>query len=330
MSDTEMEYTNLGNTGLEVSRFCLGCMNFGSDREWMIGDEERSHEIIDRAIDLGINFLDTANVYSHGESEAIVGDAIENHDREELVIATKVYGSMGEGPNKQGLSRKHILDQVEGSLERLGTDYIDLYQIHRWDETTPVEETLHALDRLVETGKVRYVGASTMAAWKFTKALYESDLNDYARFTCMQPQYNLVDRQEEENVLPVCADQGIGVIPWSPLGGGFLTGKYDRDDDPEEGRAATDEHTYERFTDENWGVLDAVRKIADRKDATPAQVSLAWLLRKDVVDAPIIGPRSVDQLEENVGALDVSLSEEETERLESPKSPAWSRAIADL
>ncbi|WP_394347933.1 aldo/keto reductase [Halorussus salinisoli] len=325
-----MEYTTLGDTGLEVSRFCLGCMNFGSDREWMIGDEERSHEIIDRAIDLGINFLDTANVYSHGESERIVGDVIEEYDREELVIATKVYGSMGDGPNKQGLSRKHILDQVEGSLDRLGTDYIDLYQIHRWDETTPIEETLHALDHLVETGKVRYIGASTMAAWQFTQALYESDLDDYARFTCMQPQYNLVDRQEEENVLPVCADQGIGVVPWSPLGGGFLTGKYDRDSEPEEGRAATDEHTYERFTDENWAVLDAVREVADEKGVTPAQVSLAWLLHQPVVDSPIIGPRSIDHLEENVAALDVSLSDEERERLEAPKNPVWSRNIADL
>ncbi|WP_375335558.1 aldo/keto reductase [Halorussus sp. MSC15.2] len=324
-----MEYTNLGDTGLEVSRFCLGCMNFGSDREWMIGDEEKSREIIDRAIDLGINFLDTANVYSQGESEEIVGRAIEEYDREQLVIATKVYGSMGEGPNKQGLSRKHVLDQVEGSLERLGTDYIDLYQIHRWDESTPIAETLHALDHLVETGKVRYIGASTMASWQFTKALYESDLNDYARFTCMQPQYNLVDRQEEENVLPVCADEGIGVIPWSPLGGGFLTGKYDRDSEPESGRAATDEHTYERFTDENWAVLDAVRELADEKDVTPAQVSLSWLLHEEVVDAPIVGPRSIDHLEENVAALDVSLSDDERARLEAPKDPVWSRDIAD-
>ncbi|WP_435179498.1 aldo/keto reductase [Halorussus sp. AFM4] len=324
-----MEYTTLGDTGLEVSRFCLGCMNFGSDREWMIGNRERSEEIIDRAIELGINFLDTANVYSHGESENIVGDAIEKHDREELVVATKVYGEMGEGPNKQGLSRKHILDQIEGSLERLGTDYVDLYQIHRWDETTPVEETLDALDHLVETGKVRYIGASTMASWQFTKALYESDVNDYARFTCMQPQYNLVDRQEEENVLPVCADQGVGVIPWSPLGGGFLTGKYSRDDDPEEGRAATDEHTRNRFTEENWAVLDEVEALAEEKGVTPAQVSLAWLLHRDVVDAPIVGPRSLDHLEENVAALDVALTDEEVERLEAPKDPVWSRAIAD-
>jgi aryl-alcohol dehydrogenase-like predicted oxidoreductase len=330
MSDVGMEYTKLGATGLEVSRLCLGCMNFGSGEEWMLGDDAASVEIIDRAIELGINFFDTANVYSRGESEQLLGRAIADRDREELVVATKVYGAMGEGPNKQGLSRKHVLDQIEGSLDRLGTDYVDLYQIHRWDESTPIEETLRALNHLVETGKVRYIGASTMAAWQFTRALYESDLNDYARFACMQPEYNLVDRHEEENVLPVCAEEGIGVVPWSPLGGGFLTGKYERDEAPEEGRAATDEYTRDRFTDENWSVLDEVEAIADAKDVSPAQVSLAWLLHEDVVDAPIVGPRSVDHLEENAAALDVSLSDEEIDRLEAPKDPVWSRAIADL
>lgn len=327
---TEMEYTKLGDTGLEVSRLCLGCMNFGSDREWMMDDEEASVELIGRAIDSGVNFLDTANVYSQGESEEIVGRAIEGYDRENLVIATKVFGQMGDGPNKQGLSRKHIIDQAEASLDRLGTDYIDLYQIHRWDETTPIEETLDALDYLVETGKVRYIGASTMMGWQFTKALYESDLNDYRRFVSMQPEYSLVDRHEEENILPACADQGIGVIPWSPLAGGFLTGKYDRESEPEEGRAATDEHTHERFTEENWEVLDEVRAIADDKGVTPAQVSLAWLLHKDVVDSPIIGPRSLDHLEENLDSLSVSLSADEMDRLEAPKQPVWSRAQGDL
>ncbi|WP_433624124.1 aldo/keto reductase [Halomicrococcus sp. NG-SE-24] len=327
---TDMEYTTLGDTGLEVSRLCLGCMNFGSEQPWMIGDEEKSHEIIDRALDLGINFLDTANVYSHGESEEIVGDAIEDRNREELVVATKVYGQMGDHPNGQGLSRKHVLDQIEGSLERLGTDYVDLYQIHRWDESTPIEETLSALDYLVETGRVRYIGASTMAAWQFQRALSESDLNDYERFTCMQPEYNLVDRHEEQNVLPVCEEEGVGVIPWSPLAGGFLTGKYDRDSALDEGRAASDEYTEQRFTDENWAVLDAVREVADEVDATPAQVSLAWLLHQDVVTAPIVGPRTLDHLEENVAALDVSLSDEQVERLEEPNTPVWSREIAGI
>ncbi|GAA0229978.1 aldo/keto reductase [Haladaptatus pallidirubidus] len=327
---TEMEYTKLGDTGLEVSRLCLGCMNFGSGQPWMMNDEEASLELLDDALEMGVNFLDTANVYSRGESEEIVGKAIEGRNRDELVIATKVYGKMGGYPNGQGLSRKHILDQAEASLDRLGTDYIDLYQIHRWDDETPIEETLSALDYLVETGKVRYIGASSMAAWQFSKALYESDLQGYERFTCMQPEYNLVDRHEEENVLPVCESEGIGVIPWSPLAGGFLTGKYDRDEEPTEGRATEDDHTEARFTDENWAVVGEVRAIAEEKGVTPAQVSLAWLLHKPVVDSPIIGPRTIDHLEENVASLDVALSDEELERLESPKSPVWSREIAGL
>ncbi|EFW93176.1 aldo/keto reductase [Haladaptatus paucihalophilus DX253] len=327
---TEMQYTKLGSTGLEVSRLCLGCMNFGSEQPWMMNDEAASLDLLDRAMDMGINFLDTANVYSHGESEEIVGKAIEGRNRDELVIATKVFGGMGDYPNGQGLSRKHILDQAEASLDRLGTDYIDLYQIHRWDETTPIEETLSALDHLVETGRVRYIGASTMAGWQFTKALYESDVEDYERFSCMQPEYNLVDRHEEENLLPVCDAEGVGVIPWSPLAGGFLTGKYHRDEEVTEGRAASDEYTEERFTDENWAVLDEVRAIAEEKDVSAAQVSLAWLLHKPVVDSPIIGPRTEDHLVENVASLDISLSDEELERLESPKAPVWSRDIANI
>ncbi|NHN48605.1 aldo/keto reductase [Halostella sp. JP-L12] len=318
-----MEYTYLGDTGLEVSRFCLGCMNFGSGEPWMIGDREQSREIIDRAIDLGINFLDTANVYSRGESEEIVGEAIDGR-RDELVVATKVYGPMREGPNGQGLSRKHVLEQAEKSLDRLGTDYVDLYQIHRWDENTPIEETLSALDHLVSEGKVRYIGASTMPNWKFQRALYAADVENYERFVCMQPEYNAVDRHEEANLLPVCEEEGVGVIPWSPLAGGFLTGKYERDSDPEEGlRADADEYTRNRFIEENWAVLDEIRGIADEKDASPAQVSLAWLLHKPVVDAPIIGPRTIDHLEENVAAIDVDLTDEEIARIEEPKRPSW-------
>ncbi|TKX54374.1 aldo/keto reductase, partial [Halorubrum sp. SS7] len=196
-------------------------------------------------------------------------------------------------------------DQAEASLDRLGTDYIDLYQIHRWDDDTPVEEVLSALDHLVTEGVVRYVGASTMPAWKFTRALYAADVENRERFVSMQPEYNAVDRHEEANVLPVCAAEGIGVLPWSPLAGGFLTGKYSRGEDPESGRAASDDYTAQRFTDENWAVLEEIRDIADANGATPAQVSIAWLLHKDVVDAPIIGPRSVEHLEENVGALGV-------------------------
>jgi len=322
MPEGEMRYTTLGSTGLEVSELCLGTMNFGSGEPWMLGDREASHDVIERALELGINFLDTANVYSHGESEEIVGEAIESHRRDELVVATKVYGDMHDGPNGGGLSKKHVIDQCHASLDRLGLDYIDLYQIHRWDQDTPLEETLEALTYLVDEGYVRYIGASTMANWQFQRALYTADIEDCERFACMQPEYNAVDRHEEANLLPVCREEGIGVIPWSPLAGGFLTGKYERGD-PDGGRAGTDEYTANRFTDENWAVLDEIRDIAARKDATPAQVSLAWLLHKEVVDAPIIGPKSIDHLEEDMGALSVSLSDEELSRIEAPKYPQW-------
>jgi len=319
-----MEYTHLGDTGLEVSRLCLGCMNFGSGESWMVNDRERSLEILDRAMDLGINFLDTANVYSQGESEEIVGEAIASRRRDELAVATKVRFPMRDGPNASGLSRKHVIDQAYASLDRLGTEYIDLYQIHRWDENVPLEETLSALTHLVDEGVVRYLGASTMTAWRFAKALYAADAWGYERFVSMQPEYNAVDRHEEANLLPACAAEGVGVVPWSPLAGGFLTGKYERDAEPSEGtRAADDEYTERRFTDENWAVLDAVRGIADERDATPVQVSLAWLLATDVVDAPIVGPKRIDHLEEYVGALDLSLSDDTLERIEAPKTPRW-------
>jgi aryl-alcohol dehydrogenase-like predicted oxidoreductase len=329
MVDTDMEYTRLGNTGLEISRLCLGCMNFGSDASWMIDDQEQSEAVIERAIEHGINFFDTANVYSQGESERILGAALDGR-RDEHVIATKVHGRMADRPNGQGLSRRHVLEQADASLDRLGTDYIDLYQIHRWDDETPITETLSALDTLVDHGKVRYVGASTMSGWQFTKALYEADVNNFERFVSMQAEYNLVDRHEEANVLPVCRDQGVGVIPWSPLAGGFLTGKYERGEAPAEGRAADDEHTQNRFTEDNWAVLDEVRTLADRKGTTPVGISLAWLLAKDVVDAPIVGPRTLEHLDEQVAALSISLSDDEIERLEAPKTPVWSREIGDV
>jgi len=321
---TEMQYTRLGSTGLEVSRLCLGCMNFGSGSEWMMNDRGASLDLLHEAMDAGINFLDTANVYSTGESEEIVGEAIQSRNRDELVVATKVRGEMHDGPNGSGLSRKHILDQVEASLDRLGTDYIDLYQIHRWDDDTPIEETLAALDHLVETGRVRYIGASTMSAYQFTKALYTSDIEDYSRFTCMQPEYSAVARHEEANLLPVCEGEDVGVIPWSPLSGGFLTGKYERDADaPEGSRGEVSEHVEQKFTDANWAVLDEIRAIADDHGATPAQVSLAWLLAQDVVTAPIIGPKNSEQLQDNLGALDVDLTSEEVERIAAPKTPQY-------
>ncbi|KXA92870.1 aldo/keto reductase [candidate division MSBL1 archaeon SCGC-AAA259E17] len=326
-----MQYTRLRKTGVEVSKICLGCMNFskrGEWQKWTLASEEKSLEIIDEAIDLGINFLDTANVYSKGESEEIVGKALEERDRANFVVATKVFGQMRDKPNGQGLSRKHILWQAEESLERLNTDYIDIYYIHRWDDNTPIEETLSALNHLIETGKVRYIGASTMASWKFMKALYTSDLNDYERFVCMQPEYNLIDRHEEENILPVCEDQDIGVVPWSPLAGGFLTGKYERGKEAEKGLRGSEDDYFglERLDkEENWRVLDEVRAISEEKGVTPAQVSLAWLLEKDFVVAPIIGPKSLDHLEENISSIEVSLSQDEIDRLEAPKTPTWSR-----
>jgi len=305
-------------------------MNFGSDEPWMVADHEAAREVIDHAFEAGINFFDTANIYSHGESERILGDALADRDRSEVVVATKVYHRMRDGPNGMGLSRKHVLDQAQASLDRLGTDYIDLYQIHRWDDDTPIEETLSALDHLIEEGSVRYVGASTMPAWKFMKALERAEVNNADRFVTMQCEYNLVDRHEEANVLPLCDDQDIGVLPWSPLAGGFLADKYERDVDPEDGRAATDEFMQKRFTGENWAVLEAVRDIAEAKNATAPQVALAWLLHKPVVDAPVVGPRTVDHLDDDLGALDVTLTDAEIDRLEAPLTPVWNRAIGDV
>ena len=299
-------------------------MNFGSDAAWMLDDWGESIDLIHRALDGGINFLDTANVYSHGESEEIVGEAIASRNREELVVATKVFGEMHDGPNGSGLSRKHIIDQAYASIDRLGVEYIDLYQIHRFDEDTPVEETLSALTHLVDEGMVRYLGASTMSSYQFTKLLYTADLEGDERFVSMQPEYNAVDRHEEANLLPVCEGENIGVIPWSPLAGGFLTGKYDRDGDVPEGtRAAGDEYTQNRFREENWAVLDEIEAIADERDASMAQVALAWLLARDVVDAPIIGPRTEEHLDDALGAVDLSLDADEVERIAAPKTPRW-------
>ncbi|QLG26701.1 aldo/keto reductase [Halorarum halophilum] len=321
---TEMRYTTLGRTGLDVSRLCLGCMNFGSEQPWMMNDRDASVDLVHEALDAGINFLDTANVYSTGESEEIVGEAVASANRDDLVLATKVYGDMREAPNGGGLSRKHIIDQCEASLDRLGVDYVDLYQLHRWDENTPIEETLAALSYLVESGRVRYIGASTMSAYRLTKALYTSDVEDCSRFVCIQPEYSAVARHEEENMLHVAEGEGLGVIPWSPLAGGFLTGKYEREADPADGtRGAASESVRSYFTDENWAVLDAIRTVADEEDATPAQVALAWLLHQETVTAPIIGPKTSEQLDDDLGALDVSLTEEQVLRIAAPKQPRY-------
>jgi len=317
-----MEYTTLGATGIEVSRICLGCMSFGTPewREWVL-DEEESREIIDRAIDLGINFFDTANVYSTGESERVLGNALSGYDRDEQVVATKVYGEMGDDPNKQGLSRKAIEQELEHSLDRLGMDTVDLYQIHRWDYDTPVETTLRALDDAVRRGKVRHVGASSMWAHQFADALHTADDLGLERFQTMQNHYNLVYREEEREMLPLCQKEDVGVIPWSPLARGYLTRPHEDIDATTRGE--TEEHMYEHPYREGGGkeVNERVEELADEYDATMAQISLAWLFHKDWVDAPIVGTTSVEHLEQAVAALDIDLAESDVEWLEEPYEP---------
>jgi len=317
-----MEYTTLGDTGLDVSRLCLGCANFGSGEvvggewKWTVDDEARGREVIDRAIDAGINFIDTANLYSTGDSERIVGEAIDGR-RDELVVATKVAGRMREGPNGEGLSRKHVLEQITHSLDRLGTDYVDLYYAHSWDDTTPIAETLSAFDHLVDEGRVHYVGASNLAGWQLVKALWTSEREGDESYACVQSEYSLVAREEEAETLPVAADQNLGVTAYSPLGAGFLAGVYDRDEEPDPDSRLAHEGA-EWDVEARWEVFDRVREVAAEKGVTPVQVSVAWVLERDVVDSVLIGPENLDQLEEYLGALSVDLNESETARLEEP------------
>jgi 1-deoxyxylulose-5-phosphate synthase len=316
-----MEYGRLGSTGLEISRLCLGCMSFGEPgrggHPWSLG-EEAARPIIRRALEAGINFLDTANVYSDGSSEEIVGQALADFaQREEVVLATKVHGRMSAGPNGAGLSRKAILAQIDNSLRRLGTDYVDLYQIHRFDHATPVEETVEALNDVVRAGKARYVGASSMYAWEFSKMLHVADQHGWARFVSMQDHYNLLYREEEREMLPLCADQGIGAIPWSPLARGRLT----RDWDDVTERSRTDEFGRRLYSEEDRAIVQAVAHVADKRGVSRAQVALAWLLSKPVVSAPIVGVTSPAQLEDALGSLSVQLSAEEIEQLEEPYEP---------
>jgi 1-deoxyxylulose-5-phosphate synthase len=319
-----MEYLNLGKTGLKVSRICLGTLTFGSPqwRDWVL-NEEKSRPIILRALEMGINFIDTANMYSLGVSEEVVGRALKDYARrEEVVLASKVFFPMGDGVNQRGLSRSHILDAVESSLKRLGTDYLDLYQIHRWDPDTPIEETLDTLHSLVRSGKVRYIGASSMYAWQFAKALYTADLNGWTRFVTMQNHYNLVYREEEREMMPLCRAEGVAVIPWSPLARGFLTGTRRRGAEVETARSRNDrfaDHLY--FKEADYQVQDRLMELADRRGLPPAQLALAWLLHKPGVTAPIIGASKISHLEDAVDALKVSLSEEEINNLEEPYQP---------
>jgi aryl-alcohol dehydrogenase (NADP+) len=314
-----MEYVTLGRTGVKVSRICLGCMSFGNDAAWKV-ELDDARPIIKKAIDVGINFFDTANVYSLGRSEEISGECLKGY-RDDAVVATKVYGIMGDKPNQSGLSRRHITQQIKGSLKRLQMDHVDLYQIHRWDYATPIEETLRALDDVVHQGFVHYIGASSMWAWQFLKALNTSDRLGFVRFVSMQNHYNLVYREEEREMIPLCKQEGIGLIPWSPLAKGFLTGRYKRGEDAKTTRYESDKLLRERFfKPEDFDVVEAVQAIANEKGVTPAQVAIAWLLHKGVT-APIVGPTKVEHVEDAVGAIDVKLNTSDMEQLEGKYKP---------
>jgi aryl-alcohol dehydrogenase (NADP+) len=320
-----MQYVRLGKTGMKVSRICLGTMTYGTSkwRPWIL-DEDDSRPFFKRALELGINFFDTADMYSVGVSEEITGRALRDFARrDEIVLATKVYNPMGSGPNQRGLSRKHILTAVEDSLRRLGTDYIDLYQIHRWDYDTPIDETLAALNDLIRLGKVRYIGASSMWAWQFAQALYTADQRGWSRFVSMQNHYNLIYREEEREMNPLCVNQGIGLIPWSPLARGLLAGNRDPKDGALTRRSETDEYaqTLYRYDDTDFQIVARVKKLAAEHSATPAQIALAWMLHKPGVVAPIIGASKMCHLEDSIGAVDIELSAEELAFLEEPYRP---------
>jgi aryl-alcohol dehydrogenase-like predicted oxidoreductase len=319
-----MNYVNLGNTGLKVSRLCLGTMTYGTSqwRDWVL-DEEESRPFFKRALELGINFFDTADMYSRGVSEEVVGRALGDFaQRDQIVVATKVYNPMSDDPNDRGLSRKHIMDGIDNSLHRLGMDYVDLYQIHRWDYETPIEETLQALHDVVRAGKARYIGASSMYAWQFTQALYTADLHGWTRFVTMQNHYNLIYREEEREMIPLCMDQGIGIIPWSPLARGFLAGNRTHDKSGDTTRAKTDGYAHQMYyRDDDFAVVDRVEELAERHGVQPAQIALAWMLHRPGITAPIIGASKIPHLEQAVAALDIELSEEDMALLEEPYSP---------
>jgi aryl-alcohol dehydrogenase (NADP+) len=319
-----MQYVNLGRWGVKVSRICLGMMSYGSPgwRRWVLPEEE-GRPFVRKALDMGINFFDTADAYSHGLSEEILGRAIKDFvRREEVVIATKVFFPMGPRPNQGGLSRFHIMQSIDASLRRLGTDHVDLYQIHRWDPETPIEETLEALHDVVKAGKALYLGASSMFAWQLARALYLADARGWTRFVSMQNHYNLIYREEEREMMPLCRAEGIGVIPWSPLARGFLTGSRTRERRDATVREESDDFAHEMYyREDDYVVLDRVLDLSKRRGIPPAQIALAWLLAQPGVTSPIIGATRIDHLESAVAALDVSLSEEERKGLEEPYHP---------
>ncbi|HEU5088842.1 MAG TPA: aldo/keto reductase [Roseiflexaceae bacterium] len=320
-----MEYTRLGTTGMSVSRICLGCMGFGDAARWIhqwVLNEEDSRPVIKKALELGINFFDTANVYSLGASEEILGRALKDFARrDEVVIATKVHGRMREGPNGGGLSRKAILSEIDHSLKRLGTDYVDLYIIHRWDYDTPIEETMEALNDVVRAGKARYIGASAMWAWQFQKALHVAEKHGWARFVSMQDHLNLIYREEEREMLPLCRAEGIGVTPYSPLASGRLT----RDPGSESTlRSETDQvqkSKYDATAETDRQIVERVAEVAEKHAVPRVHIALAWLLQKQPVAAPIVGATKIRHLEDAVGALSVQLSQEDVAYLEAPYVP---------
>jgi len=319
-----MQYIRLGSTGLKVSRVCLGCMSYGLPNEsdpWIL-NEEQSRPYIKRALEAGINFFDTANVYSSGMSETVLGNALRDFAvRDEVVVATKVRFPMGKEPNDYGLSRKHIMSSIDASLKRLGTDYVDLYQIHRWDHETPIEETMEALHDIVRAGKARYIGASAMFAWQFAKAQYTADLHGWTRFISMQNHYNLIYREDERELLPLCQDQGIGVIPFSPLARGVLARKPTKEQE-ETLRYQTDSLAKSRYTQEdNLTTVERVSEVAEARGIPMAQVALAWMYSKPIVNSPIIGATKPHHLEDALAALSVQLAADEITRLEEPYRP---------
>jgi aryl-alcohol dehydrogenase-like predicted oxidoreductase len=320
-----MIYVKLGRTGLDVSRICLGCMSYGNpaikNQPWSLGEKE-SLPFFRQAVELGINFFDTANVYSLGASEEITGRALKEYARrEEIVLATKLYSRMREGPNGAGLSRKAVFQELDASLRRLGTDYIDLYQIHRWDDATPIEETLEALNDVVRAGKVRYIGASSMFAWQFAKSLEVSRRNGWARFVSMQNFVNLIYREEEREMLPLCKAEGIGVIPWSPLARGRLARPWNAEATNRSEKDQFGARVYSKLAEGDRQIIDEVGNIASRRHTSRAQVALAWLLRKPEITAPIIGATKPEHLHDAVAALDVKLTDEEVKALEAPYAP---------
>ncbi|MCU1260718.1 MAG: oxidoreductase, aldo/keto reductase family [Bryobacterales bacterium] len=320
-----MQYARLGNTGLKVSRICFGTMTYGSKRwrEWVL-EEEEAKPFFRRAFELGINFYDTADVYSDGASEEVTGRAIKEFgpSRDKVVIATKVFNPMGDDPNQRGLSRKHILHAIDDSLTRLGTDYVDLYQIHRFDYETPFEETVEALNDVVKQGKALYIGASSMFAWQFAKMLYLQDAMGMSRFVSMQNHYNLIYREEEREMIPLCLEEKVGLLPWSPLARGFLAGNRTKENFGETLRAKTDDYAQKLYYQpSDFAVVERVTEIAKKRGVSNAQVALAWVLQKPGVTAPIVGASKMHHLEDAVAALDLKLTDEEMKALEEPYQP---------